>query len=447
MWNMRANSTALALVIAVLAGGASADAPLAERLPAPLTDGDFLVVGAAEARLGQLLFYDPILSGNRNISCSTCHHPTLGTSDGLPLGMGEGGVGLGPERVGDAANAPEARVPRNAPALYNLGALEYRAMFHDGRVEQRADGSLRVPIEDPFFDEVSGILATQAAFPVLSPDEMAGHVSENDISKAVRKGRFSDTGGAWDLIAGRVAAIPDYVAMFAEAYPETAERSIRFADISNAIAAFMAFEFRATDSAFDRHLRGEAELTGEALAGADLFYGEAGCSACHAGALQTDHDFHAMGQPQFGPGKTLPFERGTEDLGRYLVTGQAVDLYAFRTPSLRNVTLTAPYGHTGAYDDLWEFVSDHATPRAALAAWDRARVEMPAVTDINGKGDWDAMDDPRVTEAIANAVTVEERALAAHEVDALVAFLSALEDDPSRLGIPDAVPSGLPFEK
>ena len=75
----------------------------------------------AEVRLGRDLFYDPILSGNRNISCATCHHPRFGTGDGLSLGLGEGAVGLGPDRHVTETNLPEQRIPRNAPALFNLG--------------------------------------------------------------------------------------------------------------------------------------------------------------------------------------------------------------------------------------------------------------------------------------------------------------------------------------
>ena len=85
--------------------------------------------------LGWLLFYDPILSGNRNISCGTCHHPKFGTADGVALSLGEGGIGLGPERIADPANMPEQLIPRNAPALFNLGAEEFQVMFHDGRLE------------------------------------------------------------------------------------------------------------------------------------------------------------------------------------------------------------------------------------------------------------------------------------------------------------------------
>ena len=74
---------------------------VADTLPRPLTDADFPEHSAAEVKLGQFLFYDPILSGNKNIACATCHHPTLATGDGLSLGIGEGGI------CADGADAPQ----------------------------------------------------------------------------------------------------------------------------------------------------------------------------------------------------------------------------------------------------------------------------------------------------------------------------------------------------
>ena len=101
-----------------------------------------------KVRLGQLLFYDPILSGNQNISCGTCHHPRFGTSDGVSLSLGEGGIGLGPERTPDPNNMPEQRLPRNAPGLWNLGASEFTVFFHDGRLETDPDQpfGIRTPL-------------------------------------------------------------------------------------------------------------------------------------------------------------------------------------------------------------------------------------------------------------------------------------------------------------
>jgi len=107
-------------------------AATAQDLPSP--DAVFPSVNADEAQLGQLLFFDPILSGNQTVSCATCHHPRFATSDGLSLGIGEGGTGLGTERFVGKLNLPEQRIPRNSPALFNLGATEFISMFHDGRV-------------------------------------------------------------------------------------------------------------------------------------------------------------------------------------------------------------------------------------------------------------------------------------------------------------------------
>ena len=67
----------------------------AQMLPPPLDPADFDTAPVAEVRLGQLLFYDPILSGNRSVSCATCHHPRFATGDGVSLGIGDGGIGLG----------------------------------------------------------------------------------------------------------------------------------------------------------------------------------------------------------------------------------------------------------------------------------------------------------------------------------------------------------------
>jgi len=92
--------------------------------PAPLSDADYMKVDLQEAELGQLLFYDPILSGNKIISCATCHHPDFATGDGVSLSIGEGGIGLGPARRADPDNMPEQRIPRHAHALFNLGATE-----------------------------------------------------------------------------------------------------------------------------------------------------------------------------------------------------------------------------------------------------------------------------------------------------------------------------------
>ncbi|MEZ5911279.1 MAG: cytochrome c peroxidase [Paracoccaceae bacterium] len=403
-----------------------------------------------EVTLGQRLFYDPILSGNRNISCATCHHPRFATSDGLSLGMGEGGIGLGPERHPDPADLPEQRIPRNAPALFNLGAEEFTVLFHDGRIEvdPARPGGLRTPLDDEMVQGFANILSAQTMFPVLSADEMAGHYEENDVSRAVRMGRITGDGGAWDVIAKRIEALPEYRTMFASAYPDIAEgRPIAFTDISNAIAAFVGFEWRSDNSAFDRALRGEAPLTAEAEAGQALFYGKAGCGTCHSGRFQTDHGFHAMAAPQIGPGKAERFERHQRDIGRMRVTGRDADAYAFRTPSLRNVAATGPWGHAGAHSDLRAFVVDHLNPTAALSAYQpQATLPDMAVT----KDDFAPLADHDEQALIARAVTAPPVSLSEDEIDQIIAFLGALTDQGAidgRLGVPETVPSGLPVDR
>ena len=198
------------LAAALLAAGTAtaSDGPL----PAPVTDADYRPVDAALVPLGRDLFFDRILSGNRNIACATCHHPRFATSDGVSLTLGEGATGLGPDRRIASDDLPEQRVPRNAPALFNLGARQFTAMFDDGRLEEdpaRPSG-MRTPLEDEMVMGFDGVLSAQAMFPVLSPDEMAGHYEENDVAQAVRQGLITGPGGAWELLAARVAAIPAY---------------------------------------------------------------------------------------------------------------------------------------------------------------------------------------------------------------------------------------------
>ena len=428
----------IALLFALTAGAAAAQ----DLGPRP----EFAPVDMAQAELGQLLFYDPVLSGNRNISCATCHHPRFGTSDGVPLAIGEGGTGLGPRRRPDPQNPPEQRIPRNAPALWNLGAAEFTVMFHDGRLEADPDepGGMRTPLGQEMVEGFDSVLSAQARLPVLSGDEMAGHYSEYEVSQAVRLGHLSLEGGAWDRIAARVAAIPDYRSRFDAVLGEAAP--IRFTDISNAIAAFIRFEWRADQSPFDIAMNGGAALPEDAARGQQLFYGDAGCSSCHSGWLQTDHAFHAIALPQIGPGKAARFENHARDEGRMRVTGDPADAYRFRTPSLRNVALTAPYGHNGAYASLEAMLRHHLNPVAALQAYDRSQAVFPGFE----AEDWRVLDDAEETARIAAANELAPVKLTDAEVAELLAFLNALTDEAAvkgRMGIPDSVPSGLPVDR
>lgn len=437
---------AWALVFFV-AGPLNARTPHA--LPPPIKDADFREIDPARAKLGQLLFYDNIISGNKNISCASCHHPRFGTSDGQSLALGEGGIGLGAARKVDPQNPPEQRIPRNSPALWNLGAHEFTTLFHDGRLEadEAHPSGLRTPLGADMLTGFSSILSAQNMFPVLSPDEMAGHYDESDVSIAVRKGVMTAPGGAWDIIARRVESVDAYKDMFDAVAPETRGRALHFSDVSNVIADFVAFEFRSDDSPFDEYLRTGAELSLSAHNGMHLFYGRAGCADCHWGKFQTDHRFHAMGAPQLGPGKGARFERHQRDTGRMRVTNNREDLYAFRTPSLRNVTLTAPYGHAGGHTNLRDFLRHHSDPVAGLSRYQPQAILAPFSGE---KRDWAAFEDSEEFAAIAAEVTRAPIALSDGDIDEIIAFLQALESPSAqtgRLGVPERVPSGIPVDR
>lgn len=427
----------LGAVCVVLLGSVAA---FAGPLPAPVSDDNFHSSPAELIALGRDLFFDPILSGNRNIACATCHHPTLGTSDAMSLSLGEGGIGLGESRSIDAANKPKTRIPRNAPALFNLGAKEFTVMFHDGRTakDRHAMFGIRMPQGRTLERPMPSALAAQNILPVLSPAEMAGDPGENEVADAVAAERILGPNGAWDILARRIDAIPEYRQRFGQ----LGITGIHINDIGTALAAFIGSEFRADESPFDKFLRGEDAMTEVQLEGMDLFYGKARCSTCHSGSFQTDHNFHAIGLPQLGPGKD-----GYADTGHGMVTGVADDMYRFRTPSLRNVTETAPYGHNGAYSNLEDVVIHHLDAVKGLAKYDRSKARLSG--DLEAY-DWSAMDNFDEVMRIAEAIEISDVALDQVEIDKIMAFLGALTDPTAGkrgLGVPASVPSGLQLDQ
>ncbi|WP_299283830.1 cytochrome c peroxidase [uncultured Tateyamaria sp.] len=422
---------------------------VATDLPRPLSEDDFIQPDPAQARLGQLLFYDPILSGNRNIACSTCHHPDLGTGDGLSLGIGEGGQGLGKKRTaGVGEDRIRKRIPRNAPGLWNLGAKELHTMFHDGRlsIADTFENGFNSPAEEWLPGGLDNLLAAQAIFPLVAQFEMAGNPKENEIAGAVHQ-RIDY---AWPIIADRVRHVPAYADAFAKVVPhiETSE-DIAIADIANVLSAFMIWEWTSFDSPFDAYLVGdEAALGPDQRAGLDLFYGKADCVSCHAGPLMSDQGFHALGLPPFGPGRTRRFDPMVRDVGRMGESDDLADAYAFRTPMLRNVALTAPYGHNGAYPTLEGIVRHHLDPVTALDAWTPDMAALPDVPWLAGI-DFMVQQDTREMARQRAVIKVQPLALSDVEVDQIVAFLGSLTGTTAkagRLGVPEAVPSGLPVD-
>lgn len=397
-------------------------------MAASVTDKMFVPVDEDLAEIGRLLFYDPILSGNRNISCGTCHHHDHFSADGVSLGIGEGGIGVGPKRV-VGPDGIKKRVPRHAPALWNIGAKEFQSFFHDGRVSasEHYGNGVNSPAEEWLPEGLDSLLAAQVLFPMTAQFEMAGNPKENEVAGAIHD-RIDN---AWPIIAKRVRAIPEYKAALGDG---------EISDIANAIAAFMSLEWRSFDSPYDLGTLSEPQKRGEAL-----FFGKAQCSSCHSGPFFTDHAFHALALPAFGPGRTRRFDPAPRDVGRMSESNELADAYRFRTPSLRNVALTAPYGHNGAYPTLEGMVRHHLNPLEALGEWtpDMARLpKVPAVEAI----DFVIWQDRREMERLRMFVDIEPVSLSDSEVDDLVAFLHALSGGESRFGRfgrPETVPSGL----
>lgn len=423
----------------------------------PIADSDYyLPESTAKIELGKVLFYDKILSGNLNISCATCHHPLTGTSDGLSLPVGEGGEGLGITRnTGSGQDLVPERVPRNSPHLFNLGAKEFAVMFHDGRVtvDPNHTSGFASPAGDQLPLGLDNPLAVQAMFPVTSGTEMAGQGGENSIADAAAISDLNGADGVWAQLALRLQVIPEYVALFQAAFPESigTAQDIQYKDAANAIAAFEASAWRSDNSRFDQRLRGNKHaLSKQETKGMKLFYGKAKCRTCHSGQFQTDQNFHAIAMPQVGPGKGHNSEGyfdGREDFGLEAVTGDVADRFKFRTPTLRNVALTAPYGHAGAYNSLEAVVRHHLSPIDSLNAYDPNQMQVPSRSDLDTQ-DHTVMNDPSRVQEIAAYNELNAAKLNEKQVKALISFLYTLTDSSAldmRHTVPPRVPSGLPL--
>ena len=419
-------------------------------LPDAPQDSDYYDNGRPDpgkVALGAQLFFDKILSGNLNTSCATCHHALTDTGDGLSLPVGEGGRGLGVTRdTGAGGDAVVERVPRNAPPIFNLGAREFQQLFHDGRaaVDPNQPSGFLSPAGDELPPGLDNVLAVQAMFPVTSGTEMAGQAGENPIADAAAAG---DLPSIWTQLAERLQNIDGYVEQFVDVYEDVSQASdITYVHAANAIAAFEAFNWRADNSPFDRYLRGDkSALSPAARRGMRVFYlqRKGNCASCHSGTFQTNHGFAAIAMPQIGPGKG-DGPSGHEDFGRERVTGNLNDRYKFRVPTLRNVALTAPYGHAGTFNLLEDMVRHHLDAVESLESYDQSQAVLPSRPDLDAV-DYLVMSDPLLRSSIAGANELAPVSLREREIRDLIEFLHALTDPGSvdlRSDVPKSLPSG-----
>jgi cytochrome c peroxidase len=301
------------------------------------------------SRLGQALAFDPILSGNKNISCMTCHLPAFATGDGKSLSVGAGGTGFGPNR----APPNGVFIPRNAPPLFNMAAMKH--LFWDGRIQLDTHGKVLTPAGTQVTASMQrvfefGPISAIGMFPVTNRLEMRGQ-SGNELAAI----DDANNPAIWSAIMRRLGQIPEYRQLFRDAYPDTRFEDLTFAHASNAIGGFIVDRLTFDNTPWDRFLAGNNRaLSKEQLAGAQTFL-TLKCSLCHNGSTFSDEQFHDVAVAQIGPGEG-DGAGAHDDFGRMRVTNDPADRYRFRTTPLRNVELTAPYGHDGAIISLRTFV-------------------------------------------------------------------------------------------
>lgn len=333
----------------VLAGTDAAPIPPPPAMPPALVE------------LGRQLFHEVEISGERDVSCATCHIAELAGADGRTLPAGVGGSGLGPDRSGGFV------IPRNSPGLFNLHLQD--VAFWDGRVERSHDGTLTTPAGTQLtaamqsaFPAGLEVIAAQAMFPPTSRHEMRGELGRSDLGQLAD----DDFTGIWSAIMERLLSFPTYTALFADAFPGTSLQDLTFAHAGAALAAFEVVEFYRPDSRFQSFLGGDdAALSNEELRGGIEFYGVAGCASCHRGPILSDMRFHNIGMPQLGPGKGDGADEN-DDFGRMRVTGDTADWYAFRTPALVGIKDSAPFGHAGQFKTLRRTVTHYRDVHASI---------------------------------------------------------------------------------
>jgi cytochrome c peroxidase len=281
-----------------------------------------------------------------------------------------------------------------------------------------------------------GTISMLPMFPVLSREEMRAFQG-NELAG------ISDTepGQIWDSLMVRLGRIPEYRKLFEQAYPGQRFDGMTFAHASNAMAGFLLSKLAFSNSPWDRFLAGDDEaMTTVQLQGAKSFMSQsAKCASCHNGPALTDNKFRNVAVAQFGPGQG-DGPSGRDDFGRMRVTGNPAERYAFRTPPLRNVELTAPYGHDGAFFSLRDFVDHYSRSDEKLQNYDRTQLEpLLQGTVLDNFAEILATRDGRLATLV----------LSEQETNDITEFMKALTDPAARnlIGvIPGRVPSGLSID-
>ncbi|NPA04345.1 MAG: c-type cytochrome [Epsilonproteobacteria bacterium] len=237
-----------------------------------------------KAKIGKVLFFDPLLSRDETVACVSCHDFNYGGAD--------------PRRVSIGVYGKKGNV--NSPTVYN--AVFNFALFWNGRAKdlyEQLDGPLHSPVE-------------------MDMDEKT--------------------------LLERLNASPYYKELFKEVYHTS---TITYGMVKESIVEFEK-ALTTPNSKFDRYLRGEVNLTSQEYEGYLLFK-KLGCITCHNGINLGGNSFQKFGS-------VIPYE-GDFKGDRYEVTKKEIDRGVYRVPTLRNITLTAPYFHNGSVDSLEEAIN------------------------------------------------------------------------------------------
>jgi cytochrome c peroxidase len=244
--------------------------------------------------LGKKLFNDPVLSGNNTRSCASCHHADKAFTDGLETAVSLDGKSM---------------LQRNTPTLNNIAFQ--RVFFADSRVSYLEDQAVAVIKNE---NEMHGSL------------EQSALVLQKDVN---------------------------YVRDFKKAFPKGA---INEFEIKNALASYIR-SLSKYDSKFDAYMQNKERFTADEKAGFNLFAGKAKCATCHFIPLTNGTvppNFDRSESEILGvPNKSKKLDG---DLGKFVITQAAIHKNSFKTPTIRNITLTAPYMHNGVYKTLEEVV-------------------------------------------------------------------------------------------
>lgn len=298
----KAGSLVSAVALTALISAGSAAAYDWEPLPTEPPSPEHNPTTAAKVELGRKLFFDPRYSATGTVSCNTCHNVMEGGDDGRPTSMGVHG------KTG----------PRNSPTVWNSAFSSVQ--FWDGRAKN---------------------LEEQAKGPVLADVEMG--VEGLEVALSI------------------VASIPEYREMFAEAFPED-ENPVSIDNGARAVAAFER-TLITPNSPYDRYVTGDKQAMSEQQVRGMKTFNEVGCTACHSGpAFNGPQPQLPEGQgfyqkfPIFTDNEFVEKYNLAQDQGRGKVTGKDADMHMYKVPTLRNITLTAPYFHNGEVPALSEAI-------------------------------------------------------------------------------------------